>query len=131
MTGKQITQSVIKSDTEKSKFLKILIHYFVILSISFCFTILAIENSSLYGENGVLKCNNAEIERIVEDFLVKKEFIQKNGGSSAERKFGYLHDDQENDAPRNRVKKSVELTGKGSLKAEHFHILIVILRFRG
>lgn len=128
MTVKQITQSVKKSDTEKSKVLKVLIHYFVILSISFSFTIIAIRHSDEKSDRVYQKCESAEVERIVGQFLKKSDIIQKVDVSREKREFGYLHKDQENDAPRKRVKKNVELEDKGFLK---MNILIEMWNVRG
>lgn len=119
MTAEEITKSVnikSKSGTEKSKSLKLLIHYLVILSISFSFTILMFYRATIQIEIATQHCKSEEIEKIVESFLVKNEFIQKMENLHHERKFGYLHENQQNDAPRKRVKKNIIEDDKGSFK---------------
>lgn len=116
MTVKQITQSVNKFDTEKSKVLNILFHYLVILSISFSFTLIITRQFELKHENGCQKSEIEEIERIVGNYFMKNEFNQKVGASTGPRTFGYLHEDQAIDSPKKRVKKNVKMQDKGCLK---------------
>lgn len=115
MSVKQITQSVNKFDTEKSKVLSILFHYLVILSISFSFTLIVTRQFEITRENGCKKSEIEEIEKIVGNYLMKNEFIQKVGASNEPRTFGYLHEDQAIDSPKKRVKKNVKMEDKGCL----------------